>query len=273
MVKRDGNMFERNLGYIDLSTQRKLSEMTVLFAGCGVGSAPAEAAARLGILNFILVDGDTVEEHNLNRQSFEFDDIGSSKVQSLKKRIQNINPKANVLALNELVSEKNVKDLVKKADIIFDTIDFLDLAAIVDLHDVANQYKKPLFSLFTAGFGSVGIFVPAENRTHSWIRELFHLPEGDLKDESYTLHFFKFFERLGKHLSPDVQYAMNEVFQKMKDGKPCPAPHVVAGSLSASALGMYILTKFAKGEKIRSAPDFIYLDLAKVEESLTFKID
>ncbi|MBC7465147.1 MAG: ThiF family adenylyltransferase [Bdellovibrio sp.] len=265
-------MFERNLGYIDLETQAKLAQTTILFAGCGVGSAPAEAAARLGILNFILVDGDIVEEHNLNRQSFEFDDIGKSKVESLKKRILRINPKAKVEAIHNLVTINNARSFVDKADIVFDTIDFLDLEAIVGLHDAANSNSKPIVSLFTAGFGAVGIFVPAEQKERSWIRELFQLADGDLKNESYTEHFFTFFQRLAIHLNPAVQQTMMNVFQKMKDGIPCPAPHVVAGSLSAAALGMHWLTKYLTKEPIKSAPEFIYLDLAQVEKKLSFTI-
>lgn len=265
-------MFRRNLGYVSAETQKKLGEIIVLFAGCGVGSAPAEAAARLGVKNFILVDGDTIEEHNLNRQSFEYEDIGSPKVTALKKRIQKINPNAKVEAINDLVSLSNAEALVKRADIVFDTIDFLDLSAIVHLHDMANKHAKPVISLFTAGFGAVGIYVKPETRKRSWIRELFQLPDGDLRGESYTEHFFKFFERLGGHLNPQVQMAMGEVFQKMKDGIPCPAPHVVAGSQSASALGMHLLTKYLNGDSIVSAPEFIYLDLHAVENKLHFHI-
>jgi len=268
----DVNLFERNLGYINQETQKKLSELTVLYAGCGVGSAPAEASVRLGISNFILIDGDTVEAHNLNRQSFTFEDVGESKVKSLKKRINAINPKANVEAIHDLVSSKNVESLIKKADIIFDTIDFLDLEAIVQLHETANKFNKPIFSLFTAGFGAVGIFIPGTTREKSWIRELFDLPDGDLSQASYSAHFFEFFGKIGTHLNPEVAMAMNDVFLKMKDGKPCPAPHVVSGSLIAAALGTFVLKKFACGESIKSAPEFIYLDLAEVEKKLTFII-
>jgi molybdopterin/thiamine biosynthesis adenylyltransferase len=265
-------MFRRNLGYVPDETQKKLSEIKVLFAGCGVGSAVAEPAARLGVKNFTLIDGDTIEIHNLNRQSFEYADIGASKVESLKKRILKINPEAKVNALFENVTLENVEELVKNCDVVFDTIDFLDLSAIVHLHDMANKHSKPIISLFTAGFGAVAIYVKPEQRSRSWIRELFQLPDGDLKNESYTGHFFKFFERLAGHLNPQVQHTMNEVFQKMKDNKPCPAPHVVAGALSAGALGTHILTKYLNGEEIKSAPDFIYLDLHDVESRMSFRI-
>jgi tRNA A37 threonylcarbamoyladenosine dehydratase len=157
-------MFERNSGYVSNEVQVKLANLNVLFAGCGVGSAPAEAMARLGLKNYILVDGDTVEEHNLNRQSFNFSDIGKPKVDSLKKRLLEINPTANISAINDLINPKNVDEIVKRSDIIFDTIDFLDLDAIVSLHDSAMKFEKPIVSLFTAGFGAVGIFIPAQKR-------------------------------------------------------------------------------------------------------------
>lgn len=265
-------MFRRNVGYVPADTQKRLSEIKVLFAGCGVGSAIAEPAARLGVKNFTLIDGDTIEVHNLNRQSFEYSDIGATKVDSLKKRIVNINPEAKVDALFDRVSIDNVESLVKNADVVFDTIDFLDLSAIVHLHDMANKHKVPIFSLFTAGFGSVAIYVKPETRSRSWIRELFQLPDGDLKNESYVHHFFKFFEHLAVHLNPQVQQSMNEVFQKMKDNQPCPAPHVVSGALSAGALGTYLLTKYLNGEDIKCAPDFIYLDLHEVESKMNFRI-
>lgn len=266
-------MFERNSGYVSDEVQTKMANLNVLFAGCGVGSAPAEAMARLGLKNYILVDGDTVEEHNLNRQSFNFSDIGKPKVDGVKRRLQEINPATNINAINDFINPKNVDEIVKRSDIIFDTIDFLDLDAIVSLHDSAMRFNKPIISLFTAGFGAVGIFVPPQKRDVSWIRELFQLGNADLKNESYTLHFFKFFERLSVHLNPTVQSVMADVFQKMKDGKPCPAPHVITGANCASAIATHFLVKYLANAPILSAPSFIYLDMERVENSLNFKID
>lgn len=265
-------MFQRNAGYVPSTVQNKLAQTKILFAGCGVGSAPAEAMARLGLMNYILVDGDTIEEHNLNRQSFNYADVGKAKVEGLKNRLLQINPNINAKAMNVFLDTTNVDAMVKEADIIFDTIDFLDLNAIVALHDSAMKHNKPIISLFTAGFGAVGIFVPGETRKISWIRELFELGDADLKNESYKEHFFKFFARVAEHLNPAVQMAMGEVFQKMKDGKPCPAPHVITGSNSACAIATQLLVKHLDGKSVLSAPNFIYLDMDQVESKLNFKI-
>ncbi len=66
----------RNSGYVSPSLQERIRGSRLLIAGCGVGSAVAEAAVRIGFREILLVDADTIEEHNLNRQNFTFDDIG-----------------------------------------------------------------------------------------------------------------------------------------------------------------------------------------------------
>lgn len=63
--------------------------------GCGsVGSTIAENLARLGIVDFVLYDFDTVEPHNLANQMFVQADIKSPKVDAVKKIICDINPEA-----------------------------------------------------------------------------------------------------------------------------------------------------------------------------------
>ena len=70
----------------------RLQKATVLVCGCGgVGSFCAEALARTGIGHIILVDHDVVNPSNLNRQLMTTKaDIGRSKVEVLKKRLEAI---------------------------------------------------------------------------------------------------------------------------------------------------------------------------------------
>ena len=82
----------RNAGYIQPATQEKIRNTRLLIAGCGMGSSPAMCAARLGFEKFILVDGDTVDAHNLNRQFYEFADVGKPKVEALKGHRQTLEP-------------------------------------------------------------------------------------------------------------------------------------------------------------------------------------
>ena len=72
----------------------------VLFGLGGVGSYIAEALARVGVGNLIIVDGDTVDITNINRQLIaNINTIGKNKAELMKDRIILINPSANVVAI------------------------------------------------------------------------------------------------------------------------------------------------------------------------------
>ena len=75
----------------------KLKDKTVGIAGCGgLGSNVAVALARVGIGKLIIADFDKIEESNLNRQYFFFDQIGHYKAPALKENIRKINPAVTV---------------------------------------------------------------------------------------------------------------------------------------------------------------------------------
>ncbi|UUZ51732.1 ThiF family adenylyltransferase [Massilia sp. B-10] len=122
--------------------------------GCGLGASTAIAATRMGFQHFVLIDGDTVDAHNLNRQFYDFDDVGTPKVSALKKHILRINPEARVEAVQANLDKGNAVDLVGQVDIIFDTIDFLDLEAILALHMSAQAQGKAVFTALSIGFGA-----------------------------------------------------------------------------------------------------------------------
>lgn len=258
------SLIERNAGLIDDATQAKIVGTKLLFAGCGLGSAIVETCVRTGYSNLILVDGDTVSETNLNRQSFDTQDVGQSKVLALANRVKKINPKIEVQAEHLWLNDKNAASYVSQVDVVIDTVDFLDLETIVSVHDAAMDLGKPVISCFTAGWGAVVMYIPPEKRKISWIREIFDIGAGNLSKESYAFKFAALFGRLGHQINPQVQNVMAEVFKKMADKKPCPAPHVAAGASLAAALVNDILYRSLANQKIAVAPKFIYCDLEKV---------
>ena len=75
-------MRERNYPYILKEEQAVLMRTTVALAGLGIGSVIAETLVRMGVGRLILVDGDTVELSNLNRQNYTRAQIGSTKVEA-----------------------------------------------------------------------------------------------------------------------------------------------------------------------------------------------
>jgi molybdopterin/thiamine biosynthesis adenylyltransferase len=263
----------RNFPIISSEIQKKIFTTKVLIAGCGLGSLIAESLTRMGFKHFTLIDNDTIESHNLNRQAYKWEDIGTNKVTALKKNLLAINPEVEVITYSEFLTEHNVQKIAPDIDLIVDTIDFLDLKAIVHLHDTALTYAKPIISVFAAGWGALGLFIPASKRHQSFIRDIFEITEPNLNLISYTDKFAKYFMKLGPHLNPEVQEIMIKVLSNMKDNKPCPASVIISGAQLAAIITAKFITNHLSEISMTSAPDCIYLDLNKLINESILKID
>jgi tRNA A37 threonylcarbamoyladenosine dehydratase len=103
------------------------SKRVIIFGVGGVGSWCAECLVREGIEHLTLVDSDIVCVTNCNRQLMATTKtIGEPKVEALKKRLLEINPEANILALQKNYSEETASDFeLETYDYIIDAIDSL----------------------------------------------------------------------------------------------------------------------------------------------------
>ncbi len=72
--------YSRNRIYISEKKQQQIKNFEILIGGCGIGSVIAECALRMGFEKISLVDGDKVEDSNLNRQNYTDEDILSVKL-------------------------------------------------------------------------------------------------------------------------------------------------------------------------------------------------
>ena len=102
---------------------QKLQNATVMVVGCGaVGSFAIEALARTGIGNIIVIDFDTVEESNINRQIIAtHSTLNRKKVDVVQERIADINHNVNVTALDMFFDENST--LPQIPDFVIDAID------------------------------------------------------------------------------------------------------------------------------------------------------
>lgn len=103
-----------------------LQKKTVLVVGVGgVGGMCVEALARSGIGCLILVDKDTIEESNINRQLIaNFDTLSHSKVEEWKKRIHLLSKRCKVIILHTFYDASLNETLDQyKIDYIIDAID------------------------------------------------------------------------------------------------------------------------------------------------------
>lgn len=250
----------RNKDYIPAKLQDKIRACRLLIAGCGIGSSFAETAARLGFEHFILVDGDVVDTHNLNRQRYSIEDVDQPKVEALGRRIQAINPNATVEKFYTYLSVDNATDLVGKADVVFDTIDFLDLKGIVGLHDACRTQRKPVITALAIGWGAGCVYFPSGT---AWtFRRLFGLPdEGSVENANYAATFAKVLERLAQHLDQDVVMAVGKALTVMEDGRPCPASQVAPGADAVGSLAGTLLVSILAGQPVVEAPMMTTLDV------------
>lgn len=250
----------RNSGYVDAATQARIKSTKLLIAGCGIGSSPAVCAARIGFERFVLVDGDVVDAHNLNRQFYDFADVGKPKVDALKDKILRINPEAQVEAIHDYLTADNTDAIVGRADIVFDTVDFLDLPAILRLHTSAKQRGAHIFTALSVGFGALVWYFPAGSGL-----SLAELIAPDVQSVSaagagaptYVDVFASFIRRIAPYLDVEVVQQVSYVLTKMKDGKPCPASQVAVGSFAIGAMAISMMHDLLAGNPIPSAPNLV----------------
>lgn len=103
-----------------------LSSKTVLVLGVGgVGGFVVESLARSGIGTLILVDFDTVDETNINRQIIALNStIGMKKVDVLEKRVKDINSDCIVIKNSNFIDSNNYKELFDRhIDFVVDACD------------------------------------------------------------------------------------------------------------------------------------------------------
>ena len=248
----------RNSGYIENDTQEKIRSTRLLFAGCGLGSGPVICAARTGFQHFVLIDGDTVDAHNLNRQFFDFEDVGTPKVEALKKHILRINPEARVEAHVAMLDKTNAAELVSGVDIIFDTIDFVDLEAVLALHGNAAAQAKPIFTALNIGFGAgVLYFPPGAGQSLPEILQRDVEAAAAAGNLNYTAVFARVMARIGAHLDAQVVQEVTKALTIMEDGRACPASQIAVGSFTTAALAMAMIHDMLAGLPVPSAPHLV----------------
>ena len=100
------------------------SKRVILFGIGGVGSWCAECLIRTGLTNLTIVDGDTVQPSNLNRQLPATQvTIGQPKVLALKERLLAINPEAEIVAVEAMVNDEWLQANGLHYDYVIDAID------------------------------------------------------------------------------------------------------------------------------------------------------
>jgi len=143
--------------------QEKLKQARIFIAGAGGLGAPVSVyltAAGAGAIR--VVDHEKVELSNLNRQVLHWsEDIARSKVDSAAEKLTRLNHEVKIEAIEEVIAEANVSQLVAGFDLIIDAMDNLPTRYL--LNKAALEMNIPLFHGAVYGFeGRAMTIIPAQ---------------------------------------------------------------------------------------------------------------
>lgn len=132
----------------------KIRETVIGVAGAGgLGSNCAVNLVRCGFSHFVIVDSDTVEASNLNRQAYSYTQIGRDKVDALRENLLGINPGVAIKTHSARITRQNAISLFGKCGVIIEAFDNPeDKAMLAELF----AYSGKLFVCASgvAGFGN-----------------------------------------------------------------------------------------------------------------------
>lgn len=132
---------------------QKLQAATVAVCGLGgLGSNVAIALARAGVGKLILIDFDCVDVTNLHRQQYKASQVGVAKAVALPENLREIAPYIELESHQVRVTEENVMDLVRKADVVVEAFDNAEAKAML-VNAVLENGKTLVAASGMAGFG------------------------------------------------------------------------------------------------------------------------
>jgi molybdopterin/thiamine biosynthesis adenylyltransferase len=147
------------LDEIGIEGQRRILAAHALIVGAGgLGSPAALYLASAGVGRITLVDNDTVDLTNLQRQILHTTSrVGHSKAASGKATLVEINPEIEIVALTERLADQRLDELVKSADVVLDCTD--NFATRHAINRACATHRIPLVSGAAIRFdGQVSVF-------------------------------------------------------------------------------------------------------------------
>lgn len=143
--------------------QKKLKNATALVSRVGgLGGVVAYELAAAGIGGLVIAHGGNLKHSDLNRQLLmTHDGLGTPRAEMAKRRLLDLNPRLNVEAVPENISESNVDALVGKVDIVFDCAPLFQERYL--MNEACVKQGKPLIDCAMYNMeGQVTTIIPGE---------------------------------------------------------------------------------------------------------------
>lgn len=153
----------RNLGSITLCEQMALSNRTAAVVGAGgLGGYVITLLARVGVGSLIVIDPDSFDETNFNRQALSgMGALGLPKVEVAAATVADINPGVTVIPHQARFDFPEGLELLRGADVVIDALD--NIEDRLSLQEGAAEIGIPLVHGAIAGFeGQVMTVMPGD---------------------------------------------------------------------------------------------------------------
>ncbi len=159
----------RNQKSLSSQDQIRLLQTHVAIIGLGgLGGTVTEILSRIGIGTLTLVDGDSFEDSNLNRQLLSsVDTLGRAKAEVAGERVLSVNPVVETCTVRQFLSDKNAQIILKDANIAVDCLDSITSRFI--LEQACRTRKIPMVSAAIGGTSGQATVVYPEDKGLSQI--------------------------------------------------------------------------------------------------------
>ena len=140
------------LRYLSADQLKTIQSKRIAIGGAGgLGSNCAIILVRTGFTNIEILDFDTIDPSNLNRQQYFHDEIGKYKIDILLQRLKAINPDLKITSFKEKWSTENAHKFFKDCDFIVEAFDQVEFK-----HKFVEYYQDKN-SVIVSGVGMAGL--------------------------------------------------------------------------------------------------------------------
>ena len=239
--------YSRNRIYLTEDEQKIIKYFPVLIAGSGIGSIIAECGLRLGFENITIIDGDSVEKSNLNRQNYTEADIEIPKTEAITKRLKAINSNANIKCHNCFLTPENVQEFIHGHRVAINALDFTsDVPLLFD--KICQEQNIPVLHPYNLGWaGLVTVITPESLSLNAIAKNNEKFNEVNMVE--YASSFMKFWG--------NPQDWIDEIIDKYKKEKnQLSPPQLSVASWIVAGMCTHILFNIATGREIKVFPEF-----------------
>lgn len=239
--------YSRNRIYLNTEEQETIKNCPIILGGSGIGSVIAECALRLGFENITIIDGDQVEDSNLNRQNYTEEDISIDKVSAIKKRLLAINKDVKINIHNCFLTKDNVEHYLEGHKIAINALDFTsDVPLFFD--KICQKNNIPVLHAYNLGWGGLVTVITPYGLSLDSIEKP-NEKFNEVKMVEYASSYLKFWR------TPHdwIDEAMDKY---LKEKEMLPPPQLSIASWTVAAMCAHLLFNIATNKKIKKFPEF-----------------